>query len=313
MDRNAKPFVPGRKMNVTIKSPSGQEINVEAFKRHGASGSISGFPSPISVVPGSPARKVIRMESEDAKRERLAEEQRQKEKEESEKAKKEEAERIRKEKEEAERLRKVKEKEDEARRKKEEEEKERLRKADEEKERVRKADEEKRRLEEEHRLKEEQEKERLRKEEEEKERLRREEEEREKERLRKEAEEKAKAEAEAEAAAAAAAAVAAASESVLKDAQKTEEPEEGEVDEKDDSKSHDKPPLRLDTAVVSPEPKRRPGPLDLSGTKGPIVPPLPSALATARIIDDLGGINYPEGIKSPKVELNINAKQGKFR
>lgn len=311
MDRNAKPFVPQRKMNVTIKNPSsGQEISVETFKRHGASGSISGFSSPISAAPGSPARKVIRMESEDAKRERLAEEQRQKEKEEAEKAKKEEAERIRKEKEEAERLRKEKEKEDEARRKKEEEEKERLRKADEEKERVRKAEEEKRRLEEEHRLKEEQEKERLRKEEEEKERLRKDEEE--KERLRKEAEEKAKAEAEAEAAAAAAAA-AAASESLVKDAQKTEEPEEGEVDEKDDGKAHDKPPLRLDTAVVSPEPKRRPGPLDLSGTKGPIVPPLPSALATARIIDDLGGISYPEGIKSPKIELNINAKQGKFR
>ncbi|SJK97983.1 uncharacterized protein ARMOST_01239 [Armillaria ostoyae] len=41
--------------------------------------------------------------------------------------------------------------------------------------------------------------------------------------------------------------------------------------------------------------------------------PLPSALATARIIDDLGRIPYPEGIKSPRVELNINAKDGKFR
>ncbi|KAK7472405.1 hypothetical protein VKT23_000519 [Stygiomarasmius scandens] len=41
--------------------------------------------------------------------------------------------------------------------------------------------------------------------------------------------------------------------------------------------------------------------------------PLPSALATARIIDDLGRVPYPEGVKSPSVELNANAKDGKFR
>ncbi|KAK0195866.1 hypothetical protein F5146DRAFT_308587 [Armillaria mellea] len=40
---------------------------------------------------------------------------------------------------------------------------------------------------------------------------------------------------------------------------------------------------------------------------------LPSALAIARIIDDLGCIPYPEGIKGPRVELNINAKDGRFR
>ncbi|KAH9889411.1 armadillo-type protein [Cubamyces lactineus] len=40
---------------------------------------------------------------------------------------------------------------------------------------------------------------------------------------------------------------------------------------------------------------------------------LPSALATARIIEDIDSIKYPEGIKSPKPELNVNAKQGKFR
>ncbi|KAJ7188713.1 armadillo-type protein [Mycena filopes] len=39
---------------------------------------------------------------------------------------------------------------------------------------------------------------------------------------------------------------------------------------------------------------------------------LPSALATARIIDDLSRIPYPENIQSPKVELNVNAKDGKF-
>ncbi|EIM91293.1 ARM repeat-containing protein [Stereum hirsutum FP-91666 SS1] len=41
--------------------------------------------------------------------------------------------------------------------------------------------------------------------------------------------------------------------------------------------------------------------------------PLPSALATARIIEDLHEISYPEGIKSPKVELNASAAKGKFR
>lgn len=41
--------------------------------------------------------------------------------------------------------------------------------------------------------------------------------------------------------------------------------------------------------------------------------PLPSALATARNIQDIYQIQYPEGIKSPKPELNANAKDGKFR
>ena len=40
--------------------------------------------------------------------------------------------------------------------------------------------------------------------------------------------------------------------------------------------------------------------------------PLPSALATARIINDIGRIAYPDGIRSPKGELNANAKDGKF-
>ncbi|KAH9064020.1 hypothetical protein EDB87DRAFT_1557548, partial [Lactarius vividus] len=40
---------------------------------------------------------------------------------------------------------------------------------------------------------------------------------------------------------------------------------------------------------------------------------LPSVLATARHIDDLSRITYPEGIKNPKVGLNVNAQDGKFR
>jgi translation initiation factor 4G len=42
-------------------------------------------------------------------------------------------------------------------------------------------------------------------------------------------------------------------------------------------------------------------------------PALPSALATARHIEDINCITYPEGIKRPKVELNVYAQKGKFR
>ncbi|KAH8113023.1 ARM repeat-containing protein [Phellopilus nigrolimitatus] len=41
--------------------------------------------------------------------------------------------------------------------------------------------------------------------------------------------------------------------------------------------------------------------------------PLRSALATARHIQNLDQVQYPEGVKSPKPELNTNAKDGKFR
>ncbi|KIP11352.1 hypothetical protein PHLGIDRAFT_114747 [Phlebiopsis gigantea 11061_1 CR5-6] len=312
MNQNAKPFVPGKR--VTLKNPSsGHELDLETFKKHGSSGSVSSLQIP---VPGSPARKAIRMETEEAKKARLAEEEKvKKEKEEKERAKREaeqkvkreEEERIQKEKREAERVQR--EKEEAERRKKEEEEKERIRKEEEEKDRVRKAEEEKERVRKE-------EEERLRKEAEEKEQLEREEKERQQlevaERVRKEAEvqERVRKDTEAkEAAVAAAAAV-----------EKTSAPEvtaeDGEVGEKDGAaqdeardKVLDKPPLRLDTTLD----RKRPGPLDLSGTKGPIAQPLPSALATARIIEDITSIDYPEGIKSPQVELNMNAKQGKFR
>ena len=41
--------------------------------------------------------------------------------------------------------------------------------------------------------------------------------------------------------------------------------------------------------------------------------PLPSVLATARYIEDINSITYPQGIKSPKLELNVNIQKGKFR
>ncbi|KAI9463260.1 ARM repeat-containing protein [Lactarius psammicola] len=49
-----------------------------------------------------------------------------------------------------------------------------------------------------------------------------------------------------------------------------------------------------------------------STSTGNILRDLPSALAIARYIEDINCITYPEGIKSPKVELNVNAQHGKF-
>ncbi|PBK86891.1 ARM repeat-containing protein [Armillaria gallica] len=66
------------------------------------------------------------------------------------------------------------------------------------------------------------------------------------------------------------------------------------------------------TSPPSGLPRPHPGPLGISTTKANIPVPPPSALATARIIDELGRFPYPEGIKGPKVELNINARDGKF-
>ncbi len=62
-------------------------------------------------------------------------------------------------------------------------------------------------------------------------------------------------------------------------------------------------------------PRPVPGPLDLSSTQRlGLVPSLPSALASARKIDDLDSVSYPEGIKTPDVELNQGAmKGGKYK
>lgn len=61
--------------------------------------------------------------------------------------------------------------------------------------------------------------------------------------------------------------------------------------------------------------KLRPAQLDLSSTsKNTSIPAPPhSSLATVRNIEDLGRVPYPEGVMSLKVELNVNAKDGKFR
>ncbi|KAG1746344.1 hypothetical protein EDB19DRAFT_1873438 [Suillus lakei] len=44
-----------------------------------------------------------------------------------------------------------------------------------------------------------------------------------------------------------------------------------------------------------------------------VTTPSPSALLTARVIENLNEVVYPEGIKSPKVELNANVRDGRFR
>lgn len=54
--------------------------------------------------------------------------------------------------------------------------------------------------------------------------------------------------------------------------------------------------------------------LSSSQTKTNVISaPLSSVLATARMIEDIGTIVYPEGILSPKPELNRNTEPGKFR
>ncbi|KAI5982485.1 ARM repeat-containing protein [Pisolithus albus] len=58
--------------------------------------------------------------------------------------------------------------------------------------------------------------------------------------------------------------------------------------------------------------RRRPESQDNAAKIDSSAPPL-SALLTARNIDRLDEVEYPEGIRSPKTELNQNAKDGKFR
>ena len=75
----------------------------------------------------------------------------------------------------------------------------------------------------------------------------------------------------------------------------------------------DQAPLRIDTALMTSDGKRRPDRLDLSGMKDQSIPSaLLSGLVTARIIEHIASIQYPEGVKSTKPELNVNVKQGKF-
>ena len=73
--------------------------------------------------------------------------------------------------------------------------------------------------------------------------------------------------------------------------------------------------LRIDTSSMPPPleiPRRRPGPLDINAAKRDTSAPL-STLVMARNIERFQDIKYPEGIKSPREDLNKDVKDGKFR
>lgn len=317
MNTGASAFVPGGRNKVKITTAEGAEVSLDKFKHQHtpSTGSITSPPgSNATSLTASPSRKGIKIENpkdkEVERKKKEAEEKAKKDAEEKARKEKEAAERKKKEEEEVKRKEEAKKKEEEVKRKEEEERK----KKEEEEQRVRRELEEKRKKEEEERVRKEEE-ERKKKEEEE-ERKKKEEEERirlaeeqrkkeeEKERIRVEEEERAKKEAEEK-------------ERLQKEAEAAkatkEEKEEGEIEE-DAPKAEEKKPLKIQTSLEGPSGRKRPGPLDLSGAQKPNIPqPLPSALATARIIDDLGRVPYPEGVKSPRLELNVNAKNGKFR
>ncbi|KAF9560955.1 hypothetical protein CPC08DRAFT_455778 [Agrocybe pediades] len=337
-------FVPRASAKVTLKKEDGTEVNLENLKSNAPS-SITASPAPQGSAyrqgsPGTPNRRPvsIRMETPEQQKQRLAEEEA-KDKEKA-RLKAEAEEKVRKEKEEAE---KKKKEEEEKKRKEEEAEKERIRLEKEEKEKARLAKEEAERLRKEEeereaqRLKEEEERKRKEAEEaeakriaeekakkEEEERLQREREEQEK--AEKEKAEKEKAEQERLAKEAEEAKARQAQEEAAKKSTedgKADSVEEGEVveDGKDVGApaSKDENPresLRINTGSVSPSLHRtRPGPLDLSGAKAPanIAAAQATALATARVIADINTVQYPEGVQSPRPELNEGAKDGKFR
>lgn len=290
-----------------IKNEDGMEVNLEALKKH------SPQPPTVPIPPPSPvttSRRTasVRIESEESKRKREEQARLEQEKKEAEeRAKKDGEERKRKEEEEAKR------KEEEAKRKEEEErEKERLRKEEEEKERLR-LEEEERKREEDARLEEERMK--AEKEKEEQERADREAEEQ----RQQEARRSEEAELEAEET----------QDTVESPSEESREPEEGEVIENGEiveiqvngdftSKPQRAPKeaLRIDTSSMPPPleiPRRRPGPLDINAAKRDLSAPPLSALATARNIERLQDIEYPEGVRSPREDLNKDAKDGKFR
>ncbi|TFY80693.1 hypothetical protein EWM64_g3314, partial [Hericium alpestre] len=300
----ASTFVPGKK--ISIKDPTtGEEATLEVLRRAGHAPPRQESPAPPTpVMKREPKRSSVRIETEEQRQKRLAQEkekeQKEKEKEDQERRVKAEAEKKVQEKKEQEERQK-KEKEEQAAKEKQEEE---GRKKRDEEARVRKEKEEADR-------KQKEEADRIRKEEEAKSKLEAEEQAKRAEEDKQKEQEKAVAAEEAKAAVAQAAAEKEKEEvEVEVEVEDHKVPVQGATHEK--LKPSEKEILRIDTAIS--EGKKRPGRLDLtSATVGNVAPPPPSALATARIIEDLGRVQYPEGIKSPKVELNVNAPAGKFR
>jgi translation initiation factor 4G len=72
------------------------------------------------------------------------------------------------------------------------------------------------------------------------------------------------------------------------------------------------PRSALSSAGSTPAKRPFPGHLDLSTANPKLAGPI-SALASAKVIEDLEKTPYPEGIKSPSPDLNVGAPKGKFR
>lgn len=274
LNQSAAPFTPSSSARkITLRAPDGSELKFDKFKQNGQQPAAS----PATPTVTSPRKPVKIEKPTEAHEKRIAAEKAEAEaKAKKEREQKEKEEKERKEKEEKERKAK-----EEAERKKAEEEKARK----EEEEKARKEAEEKAKREEEERVKEEE-----RKKAEEAEKLKQEEERKKEEEERKKTEEAAK------------------------PTEAKEEVEEGEIKEPtSDAQPAADEKVKFPSAGPDPQ-RKRPGPLNLKIAQStPIDAPLPSALATARAIDDIGSVHYPEGIKSPLVELNTHAKDGKFR
>ena len=295
MNTGASTFFPRK---ITIKSQDGREVDFGAWRKKDAPASpvVENNAAPLIHQTHQKRTSVIRMETVEAKEKRLAEE---KEKEEKARRAEEEKKAVEEEKKRKEEEEKQKVKEEEERKKEEAERKKKEEEEEAERERIRK-EEEKESIRKEEEAKKAAEEERKRKEKEEDERRAAE---AEKLRLAKEAEERRVREEE---------------KRVTAKLAEEQKPEDGEIV---DSPTHEEPPkevrevfsrkegLKIDTSIT----KTRPGPLDLSGATKNVVAAPPSALATARIIEDLGHISYPDGVTSPKPELNVNSKKGKFR
>ncbi|TFK23170.1 hypothetical protein FA15DRAFT_670779 [Coprinopsis marcescibilis] len=338
LNAGSSAFVPQQRptSKIILKNPEGKEVALESLTKPTTSSTPvpapSGQSSPYrGSSPGTPKRSSIRIESEEQRQKRLAEEEnkereKQRAKAAEEKAKKDKEDAARKAKEDAERK-----EQERINREAEENENERLRKEEEarlkleQEERAKKEAELKeiqRKEEEERKLKEEEEaaaarkaaeEERLRKEEERK----KEEEEalkaKELEDQRKDKEEKKRKEDESKAA------------EIELSRQKTlnSAPEEGEILEpgasrvlepgaSKEAKEMVKEPLSITTTTSNTADlgKKRPANLNIQIAKNT---PVASALSTARSLESLNSVKYPEGIQSPKPELNENAKPGRFR
>lgn len=84
-----------------------------------------------------------------------------------------------------------------------------------------------------------------------------------------------------------------------------------EMNEKHDAVSELKMPLRSEFTSV--KAKHGPAPLVLQERDLVDLEVGRSALAHARPIEDIGQVQYPEGVSGPKADLNANAAPGRFR